>query len=148
MLFCMWSLLSPKEKLSGSFRKPHNPKAAVYFPKSCFRSCELTSDINQLSQNATGQWGLHACHWFSSLQALTINAVPANLMFLLDHLSFFTWDPEHINLDTHRNHCVPNSGSLNTAPTNDSSESFNILYLNKNILCPSFTWITMHSEEQ
>ena len=65
-----------------------------------------------------------------------------------DDLSFCVRDLEHINLDTHRNHWVPNSDSLNRTPSNDSWESFNLFYLNRNVHCPSFTWITMHSVEQ
>lgn len=83
--FLCCPLLPLEETFSSSIQKPHCPRTAVCFLKPYFRSCELTSDLYQLSQNVvTRQQGLQACHWFSSLKVATINAITANPIFLLD----------------------------------------------------------------
>lgn len=78
-----WPLLLP-EDLFCSFWKHHSPREKqVCFSKSHFRFCELISDLNQLFQNATRNGNCLPVSDFSSLQALAINTVPVNLIFLL-----------------------------------------------------------------
>lgn len=143
-----WPLLLP-EDLFGSFWKPHSPRdKQVCFSKSHFKFCELISDLNQLFQNATRQWELLVCQWLFVSAGVSNKYCSSKSDISADDLSFCARDPEHINLDTHRNHWIPNSDSLNRTPSNDSWQSFKIFYLNRNVHCPSFPWIRMHSGEQ